>query len=168
MMPIFNKKMTIRIHEDSHVDHGIPKVVVDFILKSLRGRTGFFIETITLPEIIEHRHGLDYWQAPGQVFAETKVEPVPCGLHLDVPESEVHYAKRGDREYTSRLCNRPPRMVREVTVIAGLHRDLPDVGMILFTIFGGPAAPREPGDPSLEGEALEESKEFWKSAALSA
>lgn len=160
--------MAIRIHEDSHLDHGIPKPVVEFVLKQFRDRTEFFIETITLPEVIEHRHGLDHWQAPGAVFAETKVDPVPCGLHLDVPESEVHYAKRGDREYKSRLCNRPPRMVREVTIIAGVSSEHPDAGMILFTIFGGPAAPREPGDPSLEGEALEESEKYWKSAALSA
>jgi hypothetical protein len=41
--------------------------------------------------------------------------------------------------------------------------------MILYTAFGGPAAPREPGDPSLDGNeaGLAESKAFWAEHALS-
>lgn len=162
----------IKIHKDSHVDHGIPRGVVYKVLAAFSDRTEFFIETVALPETIEILHSLDYWQNPGGVSHEEKVKPVPCGLHLDVPESEVYYAERGDRKYTSRLCRRPPGMVREVTVVAGPHPEDPSAGMILFTMYGGPQAPREPGSFTLEGEvlegeALEESKAFWKSAALS-
>jgi len=164
--------MAISIHKDSHMDHGIPREVVHYVLGTLRDRNEFFVETITLPESIEIRHSLSYWHNPGGWAGDMEVKDVPCGLHLNVPESEVHYAERGDRKYTSRLCKRPPRMVREVTVVAGPHPEDPAAGMILFTMYGGPQAPREPGALTLEGEplegdALEESKAFWKTAALS-
>lgn len=159
--------MSIKIHKDSHVDHGIPREVIHFVLGTFRDRSEFFIETVALPDSIELRHGLDHWPAPGGWCGDMKVKSIPCGLHLDVPESEVYYAERGDRKYTSRLCRRPPRMVREVTVVAGPHPEDPSAGMILFTMYGGPQAPREPGDPSIEGKAIEESKAFWKAAAIS-
>ena len=92
---------------------------------------------------------------------------VPCGLHgpimgdEPVPTEEVEYEVRGDRKGESRVCARPPRQVREVSVIIGPHEDKP---LVLYTAFGGPIAPREPFE--LEGEEREESCVFWNEHAL--
>jgi len=148
--------MPISLHPDSHTDHGIPEIVVGYVLTLFDDRDSFFVETVTYPESAESVRG------------PVGLPAVPCGLHLDVPESEVRYAPRGDRPNDSRLCDRPPRMVREVTVVAGPHPDDPEAGMILFTMYGGPAAPQEPGDPRLAPEGLPASEAFWAKAALCA
>lgn len=149
--------MPVSIHPDSHTDHDIPEIVVGYVLVQFDDRAEFFVETIEYPESAESVNG------------PVDLPAIPCGLHLDVPESEVHYARRGDREYDSRLCNRPPRMVREVTIVAGPHPKDPDAGMVLFTMYGGPQAPREPDDPSWEmGERPDSAVTFWTRAALSA
>ena len=39
---------------------------------------------------------------------------------------------------------------------------------MLFTAFGGPLAPREPGDPDMtDAKEIAESKKFWSEHALS-
>lgn len=65
------------------------------------------------------------------------------------------------------ICDRPSRQTRLLTVIAGPHEG---DGCVLYTAHGGPAAPREPWDPSLNDDAaaLEESRAFWSVHALSA
>jgi hypothetical protein len=52
-----------------------------------------------------------------------------------------------------------------ITVIGGPHLDDP---CILYTAFGGPATPKEPGDPSLDGNLIElaKSQAFWAEHAL--
>ena len=156
----------ISIHKDSHIDHSIPRSVIDHVRMHFKNRTEFFVETLEYPEEETLCTSLDNWRNPGQPY-QSRLPPVACALHMDVPEAEVFYERRGERGWDSRLCNREVRMVREVTIVAGPHPDDKEAGMILFTIYGGPAAPREPGDTSLEAEALEESKAFWKTAALS-
>lgn len=148
--------MPISIHPDSHTDHSIPELVLGYVLTLFDDRDSFFVETVTYPESAESVNG------------PVDLPPVPCGIHYDVPESEVHYAKRGDRAYDSRLCNRPPRMVREVTIVAGPHPEDADAGMVLFTMYGGPAAPQEPGDPNLAPEKRADAEAFWSTSALSA
>lgn len=113
-------------------------------------RTGFFLETVELP---------------------AELPPLACGLHgplvgdAPVLEFEVTYRQRGDRPGSSRLCSRPVRPTRLLTVIAGPEGEDP---CVLYTAFGGPAAPREPFDPSLgEGAVLEASRSFWAVHALS-
>ena len=161
--------MTIKIHQDSHTDHGITEPLRNYVLDQFHGRDSFFVETVTYRENYE-RHVGPYLIERGAHESETYTVDLPavsCALHLNVPEAETHYAKRGDRAWESRMCKRQPRMVREVTVVAGPHPDDPAAGMVLFTMYGGPEAPREPGDPSLEGVALEVSTAFWTHAALS-
>lgn len=132
----------MRITIESHRDHGLPEAVMAYVASRVAGvEAPFYMETFELPEHLGE---------------------VPCGLHLDVPEAEVHYARRGSRPYESRLCGRAPRMVREVTVIGG------GAPCVLWTAFGGPAAPREPGDPSLPPGEAAASAAFWSRAALSA
>ena len=70
---------------------------------------------------------------------------------------------RGTRKGPSSVCDRAPRLSRLVTVIGGLHKG----ECILFTAYGGPAAPREPWDESLSAEERGASEAFWAEHALS-
>ena len=138
----------MEITSESHVDHISPRVL-DYLKILLGQHNGFFITTIEeLP---------------------VDLEPVPCGLHGPmmgddpVPEGETYRARRGAREYTSRLCDREPRTTRKLTVIAGPT----DHGScVLYTAFGGPLAPQEPDDPTCKD--VEASRAFWAQHALSA
>jgi len=134
---------------ESHLDHGLTPEQRAWLLATLSDREGFFIVTVELPP---------------------ELGTVPCGLHgprmgdPPVPEEQVRWASRGDRAWPSRLTSTAPRPTRQVTVIAGPEGDIPTA---LYTAFGGPLAPREPGDPTLEGEALVEAQSFWSEHALS-
>ncbi len=160
--------VTIKIHAKSHTDHGIPDFVREYVLQHFFDAKEFFAATIPIPESACLSTGASLNDAHNPVKSYmAKLPAIPCGLHLDVPESEAHYAKRGDREWNSRMCKRPPRMVREVTILAGPNPDDPDSGMILYTMYGGPQAPQEPGDPDLPDEKRAEAEAFWAKAALS-
>jgi len=136
--------MSIIRHHESHLDHALTSAQIKFILDLDAKEGEVVVQTIELPEHL----GL-----------------VPCALHgpimgdEPVPESEVTYKVRGQRDGASRMVARIVRTTRLVTVISG-----PDGGQpcILFTAFGGPQAPRE----SFEDDS-EESREFWKLHALS-
>ena len=161
-------------HRDSHVDHDLTEAQLRYLLDRFADRTAFFLETFTLP---------------------TELGTVPCGLYgpllgdSPIGESEVSYARRGERSWDSRLIDLPLRQQHELTVIAGphnepcpqcttsawniLHRaDCPTCGgagelkhvCILYTAFGGPASPQEPGDPSCKDPAA--SAAFWRAHAL--
>lgn len=131
-------------HKDSHLDHGLTDAQREY-LGGLEVSPGdaVVVKTIELP---------------------AELGEVPCALYGPtmgddpVPESEVEYAVRGDRKGESRLVARPARMTNKVTVIAGPHDGMRDV---LFTAFGGPAAPREVFECDDD-----ESREFWKEHAL--
>lgn len=138
-----------KITTESHVDHALSQAQVDYLLDLFKEKEGFFIETVTLPPALG---------------------TVPCNLHgpvmgdRPVSESEVEYRLRGVRTYPSRMVPWKPRQVSQVTVIAGPLKDLP---CVWYTAFGGPLAPKEPGDPTLTPEQREESESFWKEHALS-
>lgn len=142
--------MGLRIHKDSHLDHGLTVEHQEWLTKRFEERDGFFIETVDLPD------GLG---------------PLLRGLHGPlcgddpVPETEVFYATRGSRAGESRMCRRAPRETRRMTVIAGPHDGH---SCILFTAFGGEVAPREPWEPGLNDSAKAESVSFWAVHALSA
>jgi hypothetical protein len=139
----------MELHAESHVDHGLTQAQLDWLLERFAEKGEFFIETVELPE---------------------DLGDVPCGLHGPllgddpVPEDECRHEVRGDREWTSRLCDRPERRVRTVSVIAGPHDD--GSPCVLYTAFGGPVAPQEPGDPRCRD--MDESKRFWDEHALTA
>lgn len=161
------------IHKDSHIDHAITPDQWAYILEQFKDRSAFFIETVELPEGLGHvMNGL---YGPS------------CG-DAPVPESEVYYARRGDRAWTSRMTRMPARPTRFVRVIAGPHDGHV---CVLFTAYGVaskdmPAAPKEPEDlvaqmqalalteltPMHDEEAeklrnqLRESQRFWADHAL--
>ena len=133
-------------HADSHVDHGLTEEQLRYVFDRFADRDAFFIETITLPR---------------------ELGTVPCGLYgpvmgdSTIREDEVTYARRGERAWNSRLIDLPPRQQHEVTVIAGPHDGH---SCVLFTAFGGPLAPQEPGDPGCKDP--EASAAFWREHAL--
>ena len=141
--------MGIKIIEESHLDHGLTPDQVQWICDTFADREGFFIESVEMPE---------------------SLGTVPCGLHgpamgdAPISDDEVTLVKRGEREYTSRIVDRAPRPTSTVTVIAGPNGEDP---CVLYTAFGGPLAPKEPGDESLSDEQRAESEAFWAEHALS-
>ena len=133
-------------HPDSHDDHGLTEAQLRYILDRFADRSAFFIETIELP---------------------ADLGTVPCGLHgpimgdAPIAEAEISYAARGDRTWPSRLVDRAARQTRQVTVIAGPHEEH---ACTLYTAFGGPLAPQEPGDPGCKDPTA--SAAFWREHAL--
>lgn len=130
----------------SHVDHGLTADQLAYVMHTFADRAAFFIETIELP---------------------IDLGTVPCGLYgpimgdSAIDDSEVMYARRGTRDYDSRLVDRPTRPTRMVTVIAGPHEGS---SCVLYTVFGGPLAMQEPGDPTCKDR--EASFTFWSAHAL--
>lgn len=139
--------MTMIVDHRSHLDHGLTVAQLAHVLKLFADRDSFFVETVELPE---------------------ELGTVPCGLYGPamgddpVAESEVTYAVRGERKGESRLCDRPTRQVRQLSVIAGPDGDTP---CVLYTAFGGPVSPREPFDAPEDQVA--DSQAFWAEHALS-
>lgn len=128
----------MKLHPDSHLDHDLTARQLAHILQRFADRSAFFIETITLPE---------------------DLGTVPCALvgpatgAAPPPTDQVVLQKRGDRAWQSRIVFvwTMPR-TRELTVIAGPHDGQP---CVLFTAYGGPPAPPEPGDIRAQLEKLE-------------
>jgi hypothetical protein len=153
--------MTVLIHKDSHVDHNVGALLEEGILDQFKDRGGFFIATVDLRNTEKwHRR-----QVPLALVG-------PSSGDLPVTEDEVEYKPRPPRAYNSRMLRRGKKggyvrwrnaHTHLVTIIAGPH-DGHDC--VLFTIFGGPLAPKEPDDPTLKPEEREASVEFWKHHAL--
>lgn len=139
----------MKIIGDSHVDHRLTPAHIAFILERYADCAAFFIETIEMPDDL-----------PG----------LPCTLHGPilgddpVPDEECTRVVRGTRTWPSRMCARPARLVRTLTVIGGPDGDEP---CVLYTAYGGPRAEREPLDPDLPPAEQEASAEFWAEHALS-
>ena len=163
-------------HAESHVDHGLTAEQLQFLLDRFADRDSFFIETLTLPR--------ELGTVPCGLYGPIMGDP-------PISDAEVTHATRGTRAWTSRIIDLPPRQQHEVTVIAGPHEEpcwhcdgsggigewkarIPCgtcVGgkvkhaCILYTAFGGPLAPQEPGDPGCKDP--EASAVFWREHALS-
>lgn len=135
-------------HSASHLDHNITAAQLDYLLHRFADRTAFFIETVELPP---------------------ELGTVPCALYgptmgdAPVDEDRVFYKARGERAYASRLLDAPTRPTNKITVIAGPH-DGHDC--IIYTAFGGPLAPKEPDDPTLNESDKPDSRSFWSTHSL--
>lgn len=171
--------VTMKLHKASHLDHHLTAAQLAHVLLRFDGRAAFFIETIELPA--------ELGTVPCGLHGPIMGDP-------PVPETEVTHARRGERAWTSRLVGRPARPTRQLTIIAGPHEETcptckgsglqPVHGLgssigcdhcagsgklshpcILYTVFGGPAAPQEPGDPGCKDP--EASERFWRDHGLS-
>lgn len=149
--------MNIKRHNDSHLDHSLTEDQIKWVLGQEAPAGELRIQTLELPE---------------------HLGTVPCGLigpvmgDEPVPESEVEYLTRGERKGQSRIMrdglacfDYEPHRTRQVTIISGPHGDDP---CILYTAFGGPAAPREPFEfaEDDQGEEATASRVFWAQHAL--
>jgi len=137
------------ITAESHLDHGLTGAQLSWLLKRFAGRESFFIETVTLPE---------------------ELGTVPCGLYGPTAgdpsmanDPRATDAVRGDRTWTSRVVPYCTRETRDITVIAGPVAS-GAIGAVLYTAFGGPVTPQEPGDPSCKDP--EASTAFWAEHVL--
>jgi len=133
-----------------HADHGIGAETLQSLLAAEPLPEGFFIVVRPLP--------------PGapDVFSALWG---PTAGDVPVGDGEVTYVTRSPDRPPSRTVVRPHRPIRTVVLI-GINA--PE-GVTLFTAYGGPAAaPREVGDPSMEGDAAAqaESAAFWAVHAL--
>jgi hypothetical protein len=134
------------VTKDSHLDHALTVAQLHFLLVHFEARDAFFIETIQLP--------LDLGTVPSALYG-------PAAGDAPVDERDVTYEVRGDRPWTSRMVARPLRQTRTLTVIAGPHEGHP---CVLYTVYGGPQAPQEPGDPNCRD--VEAAKRFWSEHGL--
>jgi len=141
--------MAVELMDESHLDHGVSKEQMDYVLKQLGDTNGLTIRTISLPGSLGTVPLALYGPAVGD---------------KPVPESEVHYGHRGGNRGVSRLVDWPMRKTGKVTVVVGPYGDKPAV---LYTIYGGPNAPQELSDPNLSESKRGEAEEFWKAHALS-
>jgi hypothetical protein len=95
-------------HQLSHMDHGFTQDQWSHIFAKYADKKEFFIDTFELPEglgtVTDELYGPSAGDAP-------------------VLESEVHYARRGERAWDSRLVARPMKPTRFVRVIAGPHEE---------------------------------------------
>ena len=148
--------MKVNITEKSHADHLSPSIL-EFVLSVLAA--GESSTKLGLPTFQIH-----------VVQLEDGVT-VPCALRgpetgeAPVTEDQVHYGTRGGRPNISRLTDLPATQDNRVTVLIG--RDNEDSDWNLFTAYGGPLAPQEPGDPYLPAEKHADSVAFWSQHALS-
>lgn len=145
--------MLFHIHPESHfMDHGLTLAHVEWLRTAIGDCSFDGIRTL-------------------EVTLDDSLPPVPCDLHgpvmgdAPIDGVECTFEHRGDRAWPTRVCNRPSRETRQITVVIGPHDGHPAV---LYTAYGGPKAPREPGDPSIKTEAdSAESRGFWARHALS-
>lgn len=136
----------MRIHKDSHVDHGLTQAQLSYLLERFGDHNKFFLVTIDLPE---------------------DLGTVPCGLYgplmgdAPVTDDEVTLSNRMGRQWPTRFIEAASRQTRQVTLIAGPHDGEP---CVLYTAYGGPSAPQEPGDPACRDKPASEA--FWATHAL--
>jgi len=131
-----------------HGDHGITPEQKEWIKNTLyrEAPQGFFIIQVDIPRELGTVKNALYGPAAGDA---------------PVPESVVSYRPRGDRPWSDRVVDWPARQVGYVQTIGKREGD----DFELWTIFGGPNAPRNPGDPA--NEDPEGSRKWWSQHALS-
>jgi hypothetical protein len=142
------------ITHQSHLDHGLTAAHIQFILARCSLSKEFFIDTLMLPE---------------------ELPSLPCALRgpcvggSPVPNEDIIMRVRGDRKWSSRMLKESEAWdhvdarSRKITIIGGPAEDYP---CVLYTAYGGPLAPKEPGDPSLTEGARTASVAFWAEHAL--
>ena len=146
----------------SHVDH-VPAHVLAHVLAALargEGEDRVLIPALAIVEVTLPRH----------------LPAVPCALRgpstgePPVRAREAFYGVRGEgRPNLSRMTALPSTTSRVVVVVVvGLSAG--EGGSFegkLATVYGGPLAPQEPGDPYLDPTRVAASVDFWGEHALS-
>jgi len=132
---------------------------LNHVLKTFADRDGFFIETIELPPELGPLSSALY----GPEMGDAPVEDGP----------DVFMGQRQGRDNPTRFIKRVSRPTQRCTVIAGPNKGkdgnvIAGQECVLYTLYGGPCAPREPGDPTIQTDEERASSEaFWAGHALS-
>lgn len=140
------------IHPISHLDHGLSPAHLSWLQEVFADRDGFFQATVDIPphlsDLVSALWGPSSGDAP-------------------IAEADVDYVVRPGRRCVSRVLKSSLatlRSTRRLSVVAGSFEDAP---CVLYTAYGGPAAPREPGDLTIATwKNVLESRAFWAEHAL--
>lgn len=175
----------MQIISASHLDHGLNKDQINFITKKFADRTAFFIETVEFPtELGTVLCGL-YGPAMGDdPIAEKDVVYKSRGnrtshsrmLNRDVKARATNKATviagpyKGECDATgpNGPCLKGKVQVGPAAVDCSACNGTGEVSYdcVLYTTYGGPAAPKEPTDPTIRPSEVRESDEFWSQHAL--
>lgn len=152
--------MKLIIDPRSHMDHGLSTGHLLLIAEGLKQKEEGKLTILQL-DIPKHLPKLPC-KLRGPIVG---MEPIGEGV--------VEWCQRGAREVLSRMVRHDvleskmaeyynPESVQTSAVLTAVIG--PDG--TLFTAYGGPLAPREPGDPSISEEDRLESAKFWSEHAL--
>ncbi len=149
----------LNIHPDSHTDHiaHLTDAERDQLLAWLNARIDAFMRNPT--EVCTITFDDCPFELVGSLRGPLAGDPP---IRLD---HQVAYRVRPGRCHASRMLkNAEPRTTRIITVVFGPHAGQDQV---LFTVYGGPCAPREPGDESIDTWVeIQASRKFWGEHAL--
>ena len=141
------------IHPISHLDHGLSPEHLAWLQEVFADREGFFEATVDVPPHLSSELMSALWG--------------PSSGDAPIREPDVEYVVRPGRRCVSRVLVNPLatlRPTRRLSVVAGPFESEP---CVLYTAYGGPAAPREPGDPTISSwHGILESRTFWAEHAL--
>lgn len=156
-----NRPSKIVIHADTHLDHidglspGDKRTFLAWLAERIK-------DARTSDDVTIHTfHG-----SPFEISSDLRG---PATGGEPVADDSVEHRVRNGRAYASRLLRMTAATMqgvstRTVTAVVGPHKGEPHV---LYTVYGGPKAPREPGDPNIASwEELCESRTFWSKHAL--
>lgn len=172
------------LHKDSHLDHGLTEDQRKFLLDRFADRKAFFIETFTLPrELGTLSCGLYGPTMGDKTIGEDEVEYAPRGtrawnsrLMRDLPARQQHEVTvvAGPHEETCEVCGgtgmrTDPAPLGSGSTLGAAQPCTCEGGKIryaciLYTVYGGPQAPQEPGDPNCKDP--EKSAAFWREHGL--
>lgn len=142
----------------SHTDHGLQPQHWGFLLDVAGSHVEecgdaliSLIRTVVLPEGCPDINNALYGPA--------------CG-DPEVKDNEVVLESRNGRPWVDRMIDRPSRPSRLLTIIAVPEWRGEEAGrrLVVFTAYGGPAAPQNPADPS--NKDVEGARRFWSQHAL--
>lgn len=168
-------------HRDSHVDHSLSEAQIRHLLERFADRSTFFIETITLPAGLGTVPCGLYGPLMGDsAIGEAEVTYAARGTRswtsrlIDLPARQQHEVTvvAGPHEEECSIC-RGSGHVPGPGPGFGFSLPCPDDrckggkiqhACVLYTAYGGPPAPQEPGDPGCKDP--ETSAAFWRQHAL--
>ncbi len=169
-------------HQDSHVDHGLTEAQLEYLLDRFADRHEFFIETFTLPrELGTVPCGLYGPLMGDSAIREDEVTYARRGERawdsrvVDLPSRQQHEVTviAGPHEAPCPRCGGTGECISldipygpnpSTYACSSCKNGTQKHACVLYTAFGGPLAPQEPGDPACKD--AEASAAFWREHAL--
>lgn len=177
-------------HRDSHVDHGLTEAQLRYLLARFADREAFFLKTIELPEdlgtvpcglygpimndppirdeeVTSAQRGERAWASR---LVDRPARPTRLCTVIAGPHEETCGECGGAGE---RISLEIPYGSTPITYACescgggfgrGKGSGVVRHACVLYTAFGGPAAPQEPGDPGCKDVGA--STAFWREHAL--